>query len=335
MREAGCDEVATDAVGNVHGRYLASADRPAGGTLYTGSHYDTVRNGGKYDGRLGILVPLAVVRRLAGFEGAPRLWLVTRGAQPVVERVATVPAQAPVWGLGRVVALEHPERWGGLIDLDPAEGPDEAAAHVVAQHLAERRVEQMRGRMVRHGREAVAPRHDGAHPRPFLEERFPARLDREHLVVPEFEHVDDIQPALVRSRRGTVDLETARVADLTPARRVEGRLLEFDELPCPDGRPGRDHGHALPRCLPPVRVGGERALELLQHAVLAEPPLEQRQLHARRVVVAPLERGVERVELLRRRLLFLGLQALAQVARPRAVHAIEEAGGVAPSGGGF
>src|SRR6185295_19037282 len=53
---------------------------------------------------------LAVVRRLAGFEGAPRLWLVTRGAQPVVERVATVPAQAPVWGLGRVVALEHPER---------------------------------------------------------------------------------------------------------------------------------------------------------------------------------------------------------------------------------
>jgi myxalamid-type polyketide synthase MxaE and MxaD len=79
---------------------------------------------------------LAVVRRLAGFEGAPRLWLVTRGAQPVVERVATVPAQAPVWGLGRVVALEHPERWGGLIDLDPAEGPDEAAAHVVAQLLA-------------------------------------------------------------------------------------------------------------------------------------------------------------------------------------------------------
>ena len=72
---------------------------------------------------------LAVVRALARLEGAPRLWLVTRGAQPVGERgCEVVPAQAPVWGLGRVVALEHPERWGGLIDLDPAEGPDAAAA---------------------------------------------------------------------------------------------------------------------------------------------------------------------------------------------------------------
>jgi N-carbamoyl-L-amino-acid hydrolase len=33
--------------------------------LLTGSHYDTVRNGGKYDGRLGILRPMACVQRLA------------------------------------------------------------------------------------------------------------------------------------------------------------------------------------------------------------------------------------------------------------------------------
>ncbi|NLD54177.1 MAG: 2-oxo-4-hydroxy-4-carboxy-5-ureidoimidazoline decarboxylase [Burkholderiaceae bacterium] len=64
MREVGCDEVAIDAVGNVRGRYLATPGRPPAGTVYTGSHYDTVRNGGKYDGRLGILAPLAVVRRL-------------------------------------------------------------------------------------------------------------------------------------------------------------------------------------------------------------------------------------------------------------------------------
>jgi N-carbamoyl-L-amino-acid hydrolase len=31
----------------------------------TGSHYDTVRNGGKYDGRLGIFVPIACVKQLA------------------------------------------------------------------------------------------------------------------------------------------------------------------------------------------------------------------------------------------------------------------------------
>jgi NAD(P)-dependent dehydrogenase (short-subunit alcohol dehydrogenase family)/acyl carrier protein len=29
------------------------------------------------------------------------------------------PAQAQVWGLGRVVGLEHPERWGGLVELPP------------------------------------------------------------------------------------------------------------------------------------------------------------------------------------------------------------------------
>jgi OHCU decarboxylase len=59
MRDAGMD-VQTDAVGNVVGRYVSS--RPDAKTLITGSHYDTVRNGGKYDGRLGILLPLALVR---------------------------------------------------------------------------------------------------------------------------------------------------------------------------------------------------------------------------------------------------------------------------------
>ncbi|MDM5176547.1 allantoate amidohydrolase [Massilia sp. DJPM01] len=61
MRDAGM-ETYIDAVGNVVGRYL-SAD-PDAKTLMTGSHYDTVRDGGKYDGRLGILLPIAVVRHL-------------------------------------------------------------------------------------------------------------------------------------------------------------------------------------------------------------------------------------------------------------------------------
>ena len=62
MRECGFDEVGIDAVGNVVGVYHGS-DRDAK-RLLTGSHYDTVRNGGKYDGRLGILVPMACVREL-------------------------------------------------------------------------------------------------------------------------------------------------------------------------------------------------------------------------------------------------------------------------------
>lgn len=58
MREAGL-RVHVDAVGNVVGRY-AAAD-PEAKTLITGSHFDTVRNGGRFDGRLGILLPIVVV----------------------------------------------------------------------------------------------------------------------------------------------------------------------------------------------------------------------------------------------------------------------------------
>ncbi|MBY8850216.1 SDR family NAD(P)-dependent oxidoreductase, partial [Saccharothrix sp. MB29] len=53
------------------------------------------------------------------------LWCVTRGA------CDGNPAQATTWGLGRVAALEHPRRWGGLIDL-PAEPEDRHLEHLAA-----------------------------------------------------------------------------------------------------------------------------------------------------------------------------------------------------------
>ncbi len=63
MREdCGFDEVSIDAVGNVVGIYHGSD--PHAKRLLTGSHYDTVRNGGKYDGRLGLFVPMTCVREL-------------------------------------------------------------------------------------------------------------------------------------------------------------------------------------------------------------------------------------------------------------------------------
>jgi len=73
MRDCGFDSVAHDAVGNVVGRYendsyLRNTDGHKSQikrlALLTGSHYDTVRNAGKYDGRLGIFVPMACVREL-------------------------------------------------------------------------------------------------------------------------------------------------------------------------------------------------------------------------------------------------------------------------------
>ena len=70
MLECGFDDVHIDAVGNVVGVYHGNATG-TGATqpqpqprLLTGSHYDTVRNAGKYDGRLGLFVPMICVREL-------------------------------------------------------------------------------------------------------------------------------------------------------------------------------------------------------------------------------------------------------------------------------
>ncbi len=58
-----------------------------------------------------------------------RLWWVTRGAMAVspAEATALALAQSPLSGLAAVMATEQGERWGGLIDLDPAAAPGDAA----------------------------------------------------------------------------------------------------------------------------------------------------------------------------------------------------------------
>jgi len=66
---------------------------------------------------------LHVVQALSSAKIAnlPRLWLVTQGVQSIKSETNTnsvAVAQSPVLGLSRVVALEHPEIWGGLVDLD-------------------------------------------------------------------------------------------------------------------------------------------------------------------------------------------------------------------------
>ncbi|MER7419612.1 type I polyketide synthase, partial [Micromonospora peucetia] len=76
----------------------------------------------------GTALLLTLVQAL-GDTGLPgRLWCLTRGAVAVGggETIAD-PYAAAAWGLGRVVALEQPDRWAGLIDL-PAAGPDLPAA---------------------------------------------------------------------------------------------------------------------------------------------------------------------------------------------------------------
>lgn len=74
---------------------------------------------------------------------AARLFVVTRGAQLVHGRGTTL-AQAPLWGLGRVLAIEHPMSWGGLLDLDPQredEVPAPAAHSPQVEHSSAPRSE--------------------------------------------------------------------------------------------------------------------------------------------------------------------------------------------------
>ncbi|WP_452750562.1 beta-ketoacyl synthase N-terminal-like domain-containing protein, partial [Streptomyces celluloflavus] len=68
----------------------------------------------------GTAATLALVQELGRSGIDAPLWIVTRGAVETGAGEATTnPAQAQVWGLGRAVGLEHPDRWGGLIDLPP------------------------------------------------------------------------------------------------------------------------------------------------------------------------------------------------------------------------
>ncbi|MEY9969414.1 acyl transferase domain-containing protein/acyl carrier protein [Streptacidiphilus sp. MAP12-16] len=74
----------------------------------------------------GVVGTLALVQALGDVGVGAPLWCVTRGAVSTgrSDRLASA-VQAQVWGLGRVVALEHPDRWGGLLDLP--ESMDERA----------------------------------------------------------------------------------------------------------------------------------------------------------------------------------------------------------------
>jgi len=153
MRDAGFDEVEIDAVGNVVGRYRGA--QPGARMLMTGSHFDTVRNGGKYDGRLGIYVPLACVRELsragrrlplglevigfaeeegqrykATFLGSGALtgsfdaaWLEQKDAQGITMREAMQHAGLPAT-LEAIAALQRdPAAYLGFVEVHIEQGP--------------------------------------------------------------------------------------------------------------------------------------------------------------------------------------------------------------------
>ena len=85
---------------------------------------------------------------------------------------------------------------------------------MVAEHAAERLVQQVGGGVVRHRREADRPRHDGAHA---VADGKTVALEREHLVV-----ADPRRAHKLRARARLLVLDEAAVAHLAAALGVEG-----------------------------------------------------------------------------------------------------------------
>jgi acyl transferase domain-containing protein/acyl carrier protein len=75
--------------------------------------------------------------------GHPIVWTMTRDSQPVKpdDRLSGA-AQSVVWGFARTMAIEHSEYWGGLIDLDAKETPDEMAERILLELSIEDREDQ-------------------------------------------------------------------------------------------------------------------------------------------------------------------------------------------------
>jgi malonyl CoA-acyl carrier protein transacylase len=75
----------------------------------------------------GCISVLHLLQAIATYQQpvTPAFWLVTRGAMSVNSSVPVL-QQSSMWGLGKVVALEYPELWGGMVDLDPQPTDNEA-----------------------------------------------------------------------------------------------------------------------------------------------------------------------------------------------------------------
>jgi myxalamid-type polyketide synthase MxaC len=109
----------------------------------------------------------------------PKLWLISRGAQPAGEKPEALSVlQSPIWGLGRTIATENVDLWGGMVDLDPADTPARAATLLLSQ-LAEPSGEDQTA--FREGRRRVARlgRRTSIRPKPA---EIPVRRDATYLI---------------------------------------------------------------------------------------------------------------------------------------------------------
>ena len=152
---------------------------------------------------LGCAPVLHLIQSLCGEGGAeaPRLVLVTRGAQQAGDDDGPPAlAQAPLWGLARVITFEHSELRPTIIDLDPSPGGDDAA--------------DLLGEVLRHGGGQIAVR-AGRRYTPRLEgwDPAPAREDEQHRP---FDAQRDGNLRLLAAQPGILDSVAPALWERTP-----------------------------------------------------------------------------------------------------------------------
>ena len=94
--------------------YLTSLDAPQedlGINDYQQQHCDNI---------------LTLIQTLAQNSLAAPIWLATRGNKNEQDLNSSVVASSCIWGLAKAIAVEHPELWGGIVDLPIKPNPDEA-----------------------------------------------------------------------------------------------------------------------------------------------------------------------------------------------------------------
>ena len=67
---------------------------------------------------LGCLPVAYLIQSLVSANNKSSLWLITNSSQRVTNDEKINPEGGCLWGLGKVIAIEHPQYWGGLIDID-------------------------------------------------------------------------------------------------------------------------------------------------------------------------------------------------------------------------
>ncbi|MFL1429440.1 MULTISPECIES: type I polyketide synthase [unclassified Nocardiopsis] len=88
---------------------------------------------------------------------SPLLWCVTTGVRSAADPAS--PAQSALWGLGQIVAGEHPELWGGVVDLDVLDAASADGLLAVLRGPAGAEITSVRGTAVQAAR--IVPVEDG------------------------------------------------------------------------------------------------------------------------------------------------------------------------------